>query len=410
MPGDGNDIRLYRTGLLYNALSESGDDVVWWTSSFNHTSKELRKDTNRIITNKGSSVFLLKALKYKTNISLKRAFSQAYTAIDFKNSIKKFPVPDIIIGSFPTIELCREAVKFSKKNNIPVIIDVRDLWPDIFLNHVPRYLKFIFKLMLTKMYKDTAYVFKNATCITAVSKAYLDWGLKKANRSIRENDLVFPHGYPINDLNNYTVNIAESYMQKLGFQNKKPTILFIGTFGETYDLKTVIRAIKAYPDKFKSIQFVFCGNGPKYNNWRKEAAGLECVIFTGWIDSSLINYLLNKSSVGLAAYKTEAPQGLPNKIFEYMSTGLPILSSLQGETDEFLRLHNIGITYKADNLVSFVEQIDRILNLETQKTMRQNSNELFKKKFTSSVVYSEYITKIREIAQVYVDQDRKSEI
>ena len=40
--------------------------------------------------------------------------------------------PDIIVVSLPTIEFSYEACRYGEKNNVPVIVDVRDLWPDSF--------------------------------------------------------------------------------------------------------------------------------------------------------------------------------------------------------------------------------------------------------------------------------------
>lgn len=392
LPSDQENVRLYRTGLLFNELYNAGIDVIWWTSNFNHTKKIFRS------VNNDRSIVFLNALKYKSNLSLRRILSHICLAKDFKNKIKNYPPPDVIISSFPTIELCREAVKFANKNKIPIIIDVRDLWPDIFLNHVPSLLKFPIRIFLSKMFRDTAYVFKNATCVSGVSKTYLDWGLNKANRSIRPNDFVIHMGYPKIVINEDETKRIKEYLLNLGYEKDKYTVLFIGTFGETYDLLTVIRAVQKYPTKFNKMQFIFCGNGPKYNKWKNEAKGLKSVIFTDWIDAKKIKYLLVNASVGLAAYKKGAPQGLPNKIFEYMSTGLPILSSLEGEAEEFIKENKIGYTYIADSINSFVEKINKIMNGEIRAKFRDNSNRLFNSKFSSAVVYRDFAKKIKEIA------------
>ena len=42
-------------------------------------------------------------------------------------------IPDLIIASYPVLELCEAANKFGSKHSIPVIIDCRDFWPDIFI-------------------------------------------------------------------------------------------------------------------------------------------------------------------------------------------------------------------------------------------------------------------------------------
>ena len=50
-------------------------------------------------------------------------------------------LPDLILSSIPTSELSLEATKLGKKNNIPVILDIRDLWPDVFLDVLPNFFR-----------------------------------------------------------------------------------------------------------------------------------------------------------------------------------------------------------------------------------------------------------------------------
>lgn len=40
--------------------------------------------------------------------------------------------------------------------------------------------------------------------------------------------------------------------------------------------------------------------------------------------------------MGLAAYARGAPQGVPNKVIEYMAAGLAVVTSLSGETREII--------------------------------------------------------------------------
>jgi len=67
------------------------------------------------------------------------------------------------------------------------------------------------------------------------------------------------------------------------------------------------------------------------------------------------------SSVGVAAYVAGAAQGLPNKIFEFLSAGLPVLSSLRGEAEALLEESGCGLTYSAGEAASFSAALERLL-------------------------------------------------
>ena len=40
--------------------------------------------------------------------------------------------PDIVFCCLPTLELAEKSVQFGQKINAPVIVDIRDLWPDLY--------------------------------------------------------------------------------------------------------------------------------------------------------------------------------------------------------------------------------------------------------------------------------------
>ena len=49
--------------------------------------------------------------------------------------------PDIILSSLPTLKLSLSAVEYGKKMNIPLVLDMRDMWPDVFLDYIPSWAK-----------------------------------------------------------------------------------------------------------------------------------------------------------------------------------------------------------------------------------------------------------------------------
>src|SRR5260370_7964074 len=110
------------------------------------------------------------------------------------------------------------------------------------------------------------------------------------------------------------------------------------------------------------MQFVLSGSGERELEWKKQAGELRNVIFTGWVDSARIACLGQLASIGLAAYSPSAPQGLPNKLFEYMAYGLPVVSSLPGEAEAFLGESRCGITYKAGDAESLVDALLSLAN------------------------------------------------
>ena len=394
LPIDGGNQRLLRTGILANLLVDKGYNVVWWTSTFNHMQKEHRFEIDTSVDIDGHyKIKLLYAMGYKKNISICRIINHYWIARKFSKLTELEDQPDIILCSFPPIDLSLAATTFGKKKGIPVVLDVRDLWPDIFVDIVPNNIRWLARALLYRMFKYTREAFRECTSIVGVSDGYLRWGLSYASRLQSTNDAVFPFGYLKPIITKSNIEIAEASLRKVGIDSSKKICWFVGMFGKTYDLHTIIDAAQQLERQgVQNVQFVLSGDGDNYTRCVKHAEGLRNVVFTGWINSTQITYLMRIADIGLAAYAKRAPQGLPNKIFEYLSAGIPVLSSLTGETEALLSSNKCGLTYVAGEVKSFLDALFILTNDEAlRKKMGLNGLSLFETNFSAERVYSKMV-------------------
>ena len=166
LPIDGENIRLFRAGMLAQLLASRGHSVVWWTSTFDHFTKKqrFRKDTVVDMSDR-LRLRLLHGMPYKKNISLRRIANHRAIAKRFSKSAKREKKPDIILSSIPPIMPCVQAVKYGKKNDLPVVVETRDLWPDLFVDLFPGWTRWLFRIVLLPVY-------------SYVKKAYRDFYLR----------------------------------------------------------------------------------------------------------------------------------------------------------------------------------------------------------------------------------------
>ena len=130
-----------------------------------------------------------------------------------------------------------------------------------------------------------------------------------------------------------------------------------------------------------------------------QAAGLRNVVFTGWLSAPAIATLLQSAWIGIAAYAPGAPQSLPNKIFEYMSGGLPILSSLGGGTAALLEAESIGFTYR--NSTELTAMISSLIAAPGQREdMSKRSQMLFESRFADDRVYTGYARHVERLGEM----------
>lgn len=405
LPCDDGNNRYLRTGVLAEHLVGNGHDVTWWSSTFDHSRKRQRENADKKISmGTNFNIWLLHATGYRKNISLARLINHGSAARKFRKYSRQEQRPDILLSSLPTVELCAEAVDYGRKNKVPVLIDVRDLWPDVFIDFCPDFAEPVINMGLWLYERKTNFVLSKCTGILGISEKYLDWGLNRAGRTRGENDAVVPLGYKKPAVTKNGIDRAESSLASIGVDRNKVICWFVGSFGRTYDLATVIQsARKLEAEGHDKVQFVLSGDGDRYWEWKSLADGLSNVIFTGWIHSEQIAFLSSIADIGLQAYAPHAPQGLANKLFEYMSSGLAILSSLDGENAKLLEDYECGLTYPAGDSAVLSEQIVKLVeNRELMNRFQQNAVRLFRENFQAEQVSRKINRHLEEVCRNHV--------
>ncbi len=393
--------RLMRAGLMTKMLHELGHEVTWWTSSVNHSSKTFFPESienDEFILPWGSKLIFLKSILYKRNISLKRLINHWGTAKHFEKIAQKKQKPDIIICCFPTLELSHAAIKYGKKENIPVLLDVRDLYPDVYINIFPSYIKFLARMIIAPMVWKTHVVMRKATGIIAISETYLNWALTYAKRKPKKFDGVYHMSYP------KMVNVqlpSDEFISNFKELEGKKIVLFVGSFMLSYDVETIIQVARHLQNLNQNeYHFVLVGDGVFGKKWREMAKDLSNITFTGWVQSHEIHWISMRSWVAVAAYKKQALQCLPNKYYEYMSFGLPILHSLKGETRDFVEQNQCGLYYEAENMESLLFCLEELRrDPQKRESMGCSSRESYEEKYSPEQVYGNLIRHAEKVVE-----------
>lgn len=401
LPIDAGNQRLARMGLLAEKFSGEGHNVIWWTSAFSHFEKAFRDNRNHKKKVKGNyNIFLLKTFGYKKNVSIKRLAHNWKIASEFY-ALGKIEAnkPDAVVVGLPTISFVVKAIKFGKKHNVPVIVDVRDLNPDVFADAFTGYKKKVVKIGIIPLQLMLKKAMKNATAIIGTTQPYLDYGLKYANRKQKNNDGVFYVAYPENKdkLNETSIQKWKEYEL-----DEKTVICFFGQFGSMVDADTVIGAAKICDEEDYNIVFMLCGTGEKLDEYISKTKGLKNIFFPGWINKDDIRALGEISVAGLMAYKSSKNYELqmPSKFSEYLSFGLIPLVQPDGIMKSVIDKNKCGFSYKtSQDLADVAKYINE--NIHEINEMKKRARALYEKSFCAEKVYQDYVKHIVDIAEDY---------
>lgn len=399
------NVKKMRTAFLAEKLIEKGHSIVWWTTAFDHFKKRwiFKKDTEFALK-EGLRIFALKGSGYRRNVSFSRFIDHRILAMKFGKIAPKMIRPDIIIASMPPHDLAYQAVGFGRNNDIPTIVDVRDQWPDIFLNHIPIVPKKILEVLLSREVLMVKKTMKMADGIVAMMKTLLEWGLKYAARKKTLNDKVFYLGHK-NSSNSHNKSQTNKLLDVIHRIKTKFVVTFIGTFSHYYKPTILINC--ATKLGANNIQFVLAGAGEFFSEIRKKSSLLDNVILPGWLDQDGIRTLLRHSNVGVCP-ATQEVAAFPNKAFSYLSAGLPVISACQGDLKEIIEKYQIGFYYPPNDENALVKCIEKLYNDPAlYESMSRNALRVFKQMFDADKIYREYAEYVERIAQNYRGQRPK---
>ncbi|MFH1921160.1 MAG: glycosyltransferase family 4 protein [Planctomycetota bacterium] len=390
--------RLLRYGELTQVLARRGHKVVWWACNFSHQTLGFVGPPNSRVTNAGVEIVLVHGPGYRRNVGLARFRHVAEHAQNLARQIEGESLPDVIVAAMPTIESCDVVTAFGAHRGIPVIVDVRDEWPEDYVRWLPRALRPLGRLAFMGKFAALKRVCRMATSLTSVTERQLAFGLQHAERTKTSVDAVFHTGARSARLDADLVAAQVAALRAQGLAERDFICVFTGTMSASRPLEATIAAIKRLVGRIP-IKVVIAGKGDCEQRYRKLAAGCPAVIFAGWVDAVGMAALNEIADVLLAPYSTEYGFSLPTKIFDYMAAGRPMLSSCPGEAEELLRREQIGVQIRADNTTEIEEALLALhASPEARRSMGQRARELFERDYALETILERYADHIERMA------------
>jgi len=400
LPIDKNVLRPMRAINLTNKLIEKGHKVVLWSSRFNHQFKEHRKiSDHELKINDNLEIRLISSCGYKKNKSFRRLFDHAQLAYNLRKMLKKEKhQPDVAFLGFPPIEVNFVMSDWLSKRKIPFLLDVKDLWPDVFIENLIGHKRRFVKFFLFYYYYMTKKIYSRANGITTITNKFLKYINNFSNRNVKNLDKVFPLVSNL-ELEDSNLSIVKNWWDSIGVYNDNTfKVIYVGSLNSNIDLSDVKKAAQLFKEKDIKIQFVICGDGECLKIFKGKMRHLENIIFPGWVDKEKVSELVNRSNVWLIPYlnKEYFKLSLPNKTFDALFFGIPIFSSLEGEVKNLIIKNEIGMFYdKINTLESCLTKL--YFDTKLQSLMSINAKKLYAKKFEFNIVYDELVSHLENL-------------
>lgn len=162
------------------------------------------------------------------------------------------------------------------------------------------------------------------------------------------------------------------------FKSRK-YLTYIGSLDQHKGVMTVLEAIRICPQTDLKVLIVGGKNQQEIKKWKRilDNYGLSSrVIITGWVDKNKLSGYLNQTLLGVIPLQDSFFNRYltsPLKLFDYLSHGIPIISSDLNSIRDLIQEDYTGVFFKPDDPENLAITIDRLYSdKEHLKEMMQN--------------------------------------
>ena len=336
-------------------LVKKGFDVYIFASDFSLQEMKFKKlnenESYKVENINGVNFVWVKTLPYKKN-DYKRLINQFVFAFTVFRISGKFKRPDAIIGSSPQLLTAFAAYIRSLKTKSKFIAEIRDLWPEslIVLQPKAKYNPYVWLLYIISII-----LYRRSDEIIVFTEENRDLISKKGF------DKKKIHFIP-NGINTDTkVNTVNAQKIKNRLKLDKFTIAYSGSIGVANNLEMMVEVAERIGNE-KDIEILIIGDGPLKSKISDEIK-LKKLANIRILNPLPKNQIFDFLSVIDICFITLADIPLfrygvsPNKLFDYMYVGKPIIASVGGWTNEQVIKANCGIAVEPNKVDEFVKAI-----------------------------------------------------
>lgn len=377
-----------RSYWIAQELIKNGHQVTMLTSSskFIEPIKEITIDGIKAIYIKeeyNQSMSIFQRLKAFLNFM----FKSTQIALKMKDV-------DLVIATSTPLTIGFPALMLKWFKNTPYVFEVRDLWPEVPIQMGAFKSPLIVKP--TRWFEKTIY--KNAKHVIALSPGMQDGVIKyisKEKTSMIPNMAKKDEFWP----REKDINLSEN----LGLKRDSFKIIHFGSLGIANGAESIVESAKLMKND-ESVEFLFVGGGSTESKLIEECrnSGLTNVKFLGKYSMKETSEIVNLSDVSIVSFK-DLPilyTNSPNKLFDSLSAGKPIIVNSAGWTKDVVEKHQCGFYINPNKPQELVDKILQLKNnIELVKAMGENSRALAETVFDKSILTKEFV---RVIENQYV--------
>ena len=316
------------------------------------------------------------------------------SSILFSN--RHIPNVDVAIGTSPTFFAAMAAAYLAKRRRIPFVVEVRGLWPAIFVE-----LGVLRNATLIKLLERWELaLYRQATRIVTVTESF------------RRN--LIERGVPAEKVHTITNGADVEFWQpidqpfeirkQLGLDGKF-VVLYMGAHGISHALVRILESARQLKEQ-PNIQFLFVGEGAEKAKLITQAQqiGLNNVHFLDAVNQkAAVKRYYALSDVCLVPLR-DVPlfeTFIPSKMFEIMAMSRPMIGSVKGEAADILNRSRGALVVPPEASQEITTAIMHLYHHPEQRTlMGKQGRQFVEQEYSRQALASRYLNVLNEAVSV----------
>jgi glycosyltransferase involved in cell wall biosynthesis len=303
---------------------------------------------------------------------------------------------DVILVTSPPLFVGITAYILGKLKSVPIVFEVRDLWPESAIDTGVLQNKWIIKAA----YAFEAFMYKRARLINVLTPAFRD---KLIQKGVPVEKIIFmPNAADFSLAEKTAENFdAQTFRKELGLQDNF-VITYVGAHGVANHLDQLIDAAILLKDT--PVVFQLIGSGMVKEKLQQRVADLKLnnLIFRDPVPKSeIFKYILSSDMGASVLQKVDTFKTIySNKTFDYMSCKVPILLAIDGVSRTLVEDADCGIYVEPENASEIAAGVRSVLGKkELLKQMGENGYRYAKEHFDREQIAGDYLKELNKVAE-----------
>lgn len=237
----------------------------------------------------------------------------------------RVPAVDVVWGTSPPLFQAQTAWQLARVRRVPFVLEIRDLWPDFavelgILKSPP---------LIGAARALERFLYRRADRLVLNSPGFVDHVVARGARP--ERVAVIPNGVDVGPFD--PAARGEGFRREVGARPDTVLVVYAGAHGIPNDLGVLLDAAERMRGEPR-VRFALVGGGRDRERLigRARSLGLDNVVFADAVAKERIPEVLAAADVCVATLK---PLPLfattyPNKVFDYMAAGRPVVLAIDG--------------------------------------------------------------------------------